>query len=145
MSERTGKHRKRYVDHPQGESKNCLIHFPGNSSDECKVMGDFGSKYVKSTPTKDRGNDTVPRNKFNIQQENNDIVNSAVDEILLNENQKLSAAKEAPEKIESNFDENELYQIYKRVLNILKKKLDDISVRLNTKFKIHMGLKIIII
>ena len=35
----------------------------------------------------------VPRNKLNRQQENNDIVNSAVDEILLHETKKVSAEK----------------------------------------------------
>ena len=83
MIENTGKHRKRYVDHLERESKICLMYGSGYSSDECKVLGDLCSKYVKSRPTKDRGHDTVPRNKFNIQQENNSIVNSAVDEILL--------------------------------------------------------------
>ena len=68
-----------------------------HSSDECKVLGDFGSKYVKSRPTKDRLHDPVPRNKFNIQKQNNDIVNSAMYEIMLRGNQKLGAAKEAPE------------------------------------------------
>ena len=42
-------------------------------------MGDFGSKYVKSRPTKYHGKYPVPRNKINRQQENNYIVNSAVD------------------------------------------------------------------
>ena len=41
-----------------------------------KVLGDFGSKYIKIRPTKDRRNDPVPRNKFNRKQENNAIVNS---------------------------------------------------------------------
>ena len=42
MSESGGKHRKRYVDHPKDRSKlNCLIHGPGHSSDECKVVGDL--------------------------------------------------------------------------------------------------------
>ena len=44
-------------------------------------------------------------------QENNDIVNSSVIEILLQEKLKLSAEEEAHENIESNFDENELYHI----------------------------------
>ena len=39
--------------------------------------------YAKSRPTKDHGNDPVNRKKFNRQQENNSIVNSSVDEILL--------------------------------------------------------------
>ena len=48
MSDSAGKSRNIYLDHPMGESKICLIHGPGHSSDECKVLGAFGSKYVKS-------------------------------------------------------------------------------------------------
>ena len=33
MGEGAGKRRKRYVDHPTGELKTCIIHLPGNSSD----------------------------------------------------------------------------------------------------------------
>ena len=71
-----------------------------------KVLRDFSSKYVKGRPAKDRGQDPLPRNKFNSQQEKSAIVNSAVDEILLHENKKVSAAKKAPEHIECDFDEN---------------------------------------
>ena len=74
-------------------------------------MGDFGSRYVKRRPTKELRNDPVPRKEFNRNQENNFIVNIEVDEILLYENQKVSAVKEAIERFESNFYENELYQI----------------------------------
>ena len=52
-------------------------------------------------------------------------------EILLNENQKVSAEKEAHENIESNFDESELYQIDNMSIITQKKKLNDASVRLN--------------
>ena len=49
MSESTVKCRKRYVDHPRDISKGTsLIHGPGHSSDECKVLGDFDYKYSKS-------------------------------------------------------------------------------------------------
>ena len=108
MIESAGKRINIYVDYPKGESKTCLIHGLGHSSDKCKVLGDFVSKYVKSIPTEDRGRDTVPRKTFNMQQENNYIVNSAVDEILLHKNEKLCAVKEAPENVESGFDENKL-------------------------------------
>ena len=63
MGESDGKCRKRYVDCLSG-----IIHSHGHYSDECKVLGDFGDKYVKYKPTKDSGNHTVPRNKFNKQQ-----------------------------------------------------------------------------
>ena len=50
-------------------------------------------------PTKDRRHDPATRNKFNIQKDNNDIVNHAVDEILLQENNKVSAESEIYENI----------------------------------------------
>ena len=71
-------------------------------------MGDFGSTYFKIRLTKYRGHDPVPRKKCNIQQENNSIVNIAVDEILLHENEKLSDVKEAPENVESGFYEKKI-------------------------------------
>ena len=100
MSESTGKHRKRYVDYPKGNSKpTCLINGPGHSSDKCKLLGYFGSQYAKSRPTKYRENNPIKRDKFNKHQENNDIVTSAVDEILPHENQKISSEKGAHENI----------------------------------------------
>ena len=53
-SESSYKHRKRYVEHNKDRSQlSCLIHGPGHSSDECKVLGFFGTKYAKGEPTKD--------------------------------------------------------------------------------------------
>ena len=37
--ESAGKRRKRHVDSPTEKSKICLIHGPGHSSEECKVLG----------------------------------------------------------------------------------------------------------
>ena len=79
---------------------------------------------LKSRPAKDCGHDTVQRNKFNRQQENNDIVASEVDEILLHENEKVSANKEAHENIESDFDEIKLYQIDNMSLDDTQEKLE---------------------
>ena len=58
-----------------------------------------GAMYEKSVPTKDHGRDPSTRNKFNINQENNAIFNHAVDEIILQENNKVSAEAEAHENI----------------------------------------------
>ena len=66
--ERTGNHRKGYVDSPTVKSKTCLIHGPGHFSEECKVLGDFRTKYDNSRPTRDHGNIPVPRKTFNRQQ-----------------------------------------------------------------------------
>ena len=64
MSESASKRSKRYVDYPKGKSEPaCLINGPSHSSDESKVMGDFGSKYDKSRPTKDHGHNTANRKK----------------------------------------------------------------------------------
>ena len=66
---------------------------------------------MNSGTTKDHMHYTIKINKFNRNQQNNAIVNSTVDEILLKEKRKVSAEREAPENIESHFDENEMYQI----------------------------------
>ena len=105
MNKSYGNHRKIYVDYPKGNSKpTCLTHGPGHSSDECKVLGDFGFKYIKFRPTKYCRHDTVNRNKFNRQKYNNSIVNSTVDEIILNENEKIIVEKGAHENIKYDFD-----------------------------------------
>ena len=44
----------------------CLIHVPGNSSDEYKILGDFGNKYDKVGPTKDHGHEPEIKKKFGI-------------------------------------------------------------------------------
>ena len=124
MSENAGKRRNIYVDYLAGRYRNCLIHGHMHSSDECEVLGDFGSKYVKIIPTKDLRNDPVPRNKCNRKKENNDFVNSAVDEILLHENEKVSAAREAHENVDSDFDDNKIYQIDNMSLEETKEKLE---------------------
>ena len=53
MSESTDKSRKIYADHKNYISKpTCLIHGPGHSSDECKVLVYVGSKYAEAVPAK---------------------------------------------------------------------------------------------
>ena len=131
-----------FIDYQTGKSKTCLINFPRHSSDECKALGNFGSKYAETIPTKDCGHDPITRKKFNNQQENDYIVKIAVDEILVNENEKGIATKEAHENVESYFDDNKLYQIDNMSLEDIKKKLSDVSVSFNANLKIHMGLKI---
>ena len=56
---------------------------------------------------------------------------------------KVSATNhEAPEFLDSDYDANDLYQVDKMSLEETNKNLTDVSVRLNTKKTIHMGLKI---
>ena len=54
INKSSGKWRKGYVDHPKDRSKlTCIIHGPVNSSDKCKVLGEFGSRCAKLRPIKD--------------------------------------------------------------------------------------------
>ena len=110
--------------YPTGKSKTCIIHGPGNYPEECKVLGDFGTKHANSSTTKDHRINPVPRKCFNIHQKINAIFNNAVDEILINETQKLSAEREAQEFLDSDYDDNNLYQVYKMSLEETKQKLD---------------------
>ena len=108
----SGKRRKRYVDNTTVKSKICLIHGPGHSSEECKVLGEFVTKYTKSRPIKYHWSSPLPRKKINRHQENNTIVKNAVDEIILT--QKVSATNnEAPEFMDSDYDANDLYEVDK--------------------------------
>ena len=114
---------EKYVDHTNDILNTaCIIHGPGNSSDECKVLGDFGYKYDIIRPTKDRGNYLANKKKFNRQKQNNDIFNHAVDETLPQENNKVSAGQEAHENIESDIKDNDLFQIDNMGLDDKKEK-----------------------
>ena len=66
---------------------------------ECKVRGYFGSRYVKSIPNKDCGHNTERGFKFNRQKESNGLINCAVDEMLMQEKQSVSAEKESHETL----------------------------------------------
>ena len=74
-------------------------------------MGYFDFKYSKIIPTKDCRHDITTRNKFNRQQENNAIFNHEVDEIIMQENNKVNAEDEAHENIDSVVDKNDIYHI----------------------------------
>ena len=87
-------------------------------------MGDFGSKYSKRRHTKDRRNNQATRNKFNRQKDENAIVNHAVDEILLRENNKVGTETEAHEYIESEFNDNDIHHIYNTSLNHKKENIE---------------------
>ena len=77
--------------------------------------------------------------KINSQKENKAIFNREVDEILLQENQKLSADKGAHENIESDFDCKEMYQIYNMCLEATK---EIIELRKRLKLKNTYGIEI---
>ena len=65
-------------------------------------MGDFVLSTLKVI---------LQRKKCNMQQENNAIVNIVVNEIIVYEPQKVSFVNEAPAFLESEYDENKLYQV----------------------------------
>ena len=74
-------------------------------------MGEFGSKYSKDRPIEDNGKNRANMRKFNRQKYNNYIVNNAVDEILLQENNRVSSEEEAHEHVEYEINDNDIYQI----------------------------------
>ena len=80
-------------------------------------MGEFGTKYTKCRPTKDPKQNPATNNFFGIQKEKNAIVQHAVDEIILQENKQLGVKVETHNKIDDEVDEDELYEIYKTILD----------------------------
>ena len=124
-SDSADKRRKRYVDHLKNISKlTCIIHGPRHSSDECKVLGDFGYKNAKRSPTKDNKNYSTNRKNFNRHQYKNYIVNHGVYERLPKENNKVSAEEESQTKIESELNGKNLDQIDSMSLDDNKEKTE---------------------
>ena len=77
-----------------------------------KSWVNLGLSMLKESLTRTAGTTRYQGRKINRQQENNAIINDAVDEILLNETKKLSAANhEAPEFLENDDNDNDLYQV----------------------------------
>ena len=62
-----------------------LIHGPGNSSDEYEILGGFSFKYSKIWSTKEQRQEPETRNRFVRQQDNNSLVQHAVNDIILQE------------------------------------------------------------
>ena len=62
--------------------------------------------------------------KINSQPENSAIINNLVDEILLNKTQKVSAVRKAPEFLDSDCGDNDLYQVEKMNLEDTKEKIE---------------------
>ena len=104
-------------------------------------MGDFGCKYYKIRPNEDRGNDPPTRKKFNRYQEKNAIINHALDEILLQENNKVSAEAKAHEVLNLRLTGMIYTRLKIWVLTTRKKRHNDASVSLKANPRIHMRLK----
>ena len=64
-----------------------------------------------------------------------------VDEILLNETQKVTSAREAPKFLSMIVMRTIHIRLIKLILRRLKKNFNDVSMRLNSNNKIHTGLK----
>ena len=75
------------------------------------VSGGFGSKYSKNRSTKDRGNEPKTSKNPGIHQYNNAIFHNAVDELILQDNKKLSVEDEAHKKMYSEIVNNDLHEI----------------------------------
>ena len=89
INESASKRRKRCVDHPKDISKLiCLICGPGNSSNECKILGDFVTSYAKVGTNKDCSHDPATKERFILNKENNNAIQHAVDEIIPQDNER---------------------------------------------------------
>ena len=86
--ESSGKRIKLYAYCLTRESKTCLIHSHMHTSNEYKVLGDFGTKYDIVKHTKYHGIHTEPMDVFNRKQETNAVINNMVDDILLKKTKK---------------------------------------------------------
>ena len=72
------------MDHLRDRSKQSfLIYGPGNSSDECEILVGFSYKYSRIKPTKEQKQEPETKNKFGRQQDNNAIVQHAVNYISM--------------------------------------------------------------
>ena len=68
-----------------------------------------------------------------------------MDEILLQQNQKVSSEKGAHENNKSDFDDRKLYQTKNMGLDGTKKNLNDLSVCFNINLKLNIILKFIMV
>ena len=97
-----------------------------------KGLGKFGTRYDAVHPTKYHGSNQVSSKISQKNKKTNDWI------------QKSKYHKSWSTKIlESDYDKKNLYQVENTSLDETKEKLNDLSVRLNTKF--HMWFKIEII
>ena len=75
-----------------------MIHCIGHSSDECKILGGFGTKYTAAQPTNNRGSNPIPKKVIRKIKINHSILDNIVDELHVVESKKVSAVNhEAPE------------------------------------------------
>ena len=63
-----------------------------------------------------------------------------MDEILLHETQKVSVAREAPEFLDPDYDENKIYQVKKMSLEETKDKIELRKLAFEHKHKCKYGI-----
>ena len=89
------------------------------------VLGEFGTMYAASQTTKNRRSNPIPKKGFNKKQENHTIIDNMVDELHMVESKKVSAVNhEAPEFLESGYDENDMYKVENMSLDDTKEKME---------------------
>ena len=67
-----------------------MSHGIGHYSDECKVLGDFGTKYAAAQLTKTHGSNRIPKTGFKGKKYNYTIIDNMVDELHMVESKKVS-------------------------------------------------------
>ena len=88
-------------------------------------MGEFVTKHAAAQTGKERGSDPIPRKRFHKKQENHTIIYNVVDEIRTIESKKVSAVNhEAPEYLESDYDNNDLHNVENISLDETKEKIE---------------------
>ena len=105
-------------------------------------MGYFGYTYSKSRPTKDRGHEPTTNKQIGRQKDNNTIFQHAVDDIILQDNKKLSAEAEAHENIDDEMYKNGLYDIDNRSLDERKENTElrrrEFEIKVENKYDIEI-------
>ena len=76
-----------------------------------RSWGNLGLSMLQASPLRTTGA-TPYQGKDSRKKENHAIINNVVDDILLNETKKISAVNhEAPDVLENDYDENDVYQV----------------------------------
>ena len=104
---RMGKHafksKKSYVDFPRDRSElTSLIHFHGQSLEQCKLLNEFVTKYAAASTFKEQRQERTSEKQVQENQEVNAIVLNLVDYIVLQEDKhKNSSGKREPQEYEN--------------------------------------------
>ena len=102
-----------------------MIHGLVHYSDECMFFDEFGAKYAAYYHTKNHGSNPISKRGFQIKQANHTIIENMVDEIHMVESKNVSAVNhDAPEFLETQYDENNLYQVENMSLDETEEKIE---------------------